>query len=255
MITVLTPTYNRAYTLTRLFESLMHQNGSFEWLIIDDGSSDETQKLVEGFQSNALFEIRYMYQENSGKHIAINTGTAAARGAYCLIVDSDDALMPNALEVIEAQIAPHLNHIGWCFRRAYFNGTIIGNSTDMPQMIVMHPMQASHYFQGDLAYIFRTDALRAHPFPMIQGERFVPELLIWNCIADEGSICYFPHIAPYLCEYLPDGYSANFKKNLRVNPKGFGLYYADRLRREKRLIERLKALIRLLQCTLYGWLK
>lgn len=255
MITVLTPTYNRAYTLTRLFESLMQQNGSFEWLIVDDGSTDDTQKLVEEFSPHATFDIRYIYQPNSGKHSAINTGAAAAHGEYCFIVDSDDALTPDAHEVIEAQIARHPDHVGWSFRRAFFNGRIIGNTSDMPQMIVMHPMQASHYFKGDLAYLFRTEALRANLFPQIAYERFVPELLIWNRIADQGSICYFPHIAPYLCEYLPDGYSANFKKNLRANPRGFGLYYADRLHREHKPIERIKALIRLIQCYLYRWLR
>ncbi len=255
MITVLTPTYNRAYTLTRLFESLMQQNCTFEWLIVDDGSTDETRSLIESFKLNTAFAIRYIHQPNSGKHIALNTGALAAHGEYCLIVDSDDALIPDALEVIEAQIAQYPSHIGWCFRRAYFNGRIIGNTSDMPQTIVMHPMQANHYFMGDLAYLFQTQALRDNPFPYIEGERFVPELLIWNRIADQGSIYYFPHITPYLCEYLPDGYSAGFKKNLRRNPKGFALYYADRLRRERKPIEQLKALIRLIQCYMYRWLR
>lgn len=101
MITIFTPTYNRAYTLPKLFESLQAQtSNNFEWLIVDDGSSDDTRELVEHFITKADFKITYIYQENQGKHVAINTALDKASNLYFFTVDSDDYLINNALELI-----------------------------------------------------------------------------------------------------------------------------------------------------------
>ncbi len=96
--TVFTPTFNRAYILPKLFKSLQKQGSlDFEWLIVDDGSSDDTQNLIASFQQEALFPVRYIHQKNQGKHVAINTGVANAKGAFFMTVDSDDQVMENAL--------------------------------------------------------------------------------------------------------------------------------------------------------------
>ena len=87
-----------------------------------------------------------------------------------------------------------------------------------------------------------------HPFPVIPGERFIPELYIWNRIGDEGEIIFFPGKIIYLCEYLPDGYTANFAANLRRNPQGFLLFYATQLHRERRWLDKAKCFVRCLQC-------
>lgn len=253
MITILTPTYNRAYTLERLYKSLLLQNLPFEWLVIDDGSTDATKDLIAAFKKDAPFSIRYFYQENSGKHVSINTGVYAAQGDFVFIVDSDDAitedaltLLQNAIELLNKTIA------GLCFRKVLLNGNMIGNTTLSADPIILSPTQAGNLFQGDLAYIFRTSALLSHPFPVIKGETFVPELLIWNRIADEGCILYYPTTAIYQCEYLADGYSANFKQNLRKNPKGFALFYRDQFFRERSIGQKVKCAIRYLQCFFYS---
>ena len=101
MITVFTPTYNRAYILPVLFDSLQKQSlKNFEWLIVDDGSTDKTAQVIKKFAQTALFEIRYIHQENQGKHVAINTGCQHAKGDLFFIVDSDDFLGNNAIEVL-----------------------------------------------------------------------------------------------------------------------------------------------------------
>jgi len=253
MITILTPTYNRAYTLERLYKSLLPQNVPFEWLIIDDGSTDATKEMIATFQANSPFSIRYVYQENRGKHVAINTGASEALGDFIFIVDSDDMLTDDALIYVQNAI-DSLNKtiMGVCFRKVLFNGNIIGNTLLSSEPIILSPTQAGSLFQGDLAYIFRTSALLAHPFPVIKGEKFVPELLIWNAIGDEGKIIFYPDKAIYLCEYLEDGYTVNFKRNLRRNPKGFSLFYRDQIFREKSLIRKAKCTVRYLQCLYYG---
>ncbi|WP_421340121.1 glycosyltransferase family 2 protein [Aeromonas veronii] len=254
----MTPTYNRAYVLPRLYDSLCQQTRrDFEWLVIDDGSTDGTAELIFDYRVKSDFLINYFYKENGGKHRAINEGVVHATGEWIIIVDSDDLLTGDAV----AKLYDVMNHIGsefvgMCFRRAKLSGHIIGISdTAWSKSMVMQPIMAGHILKGDLAYVFRTNVMRECPFPEFPGEKFVPELYIWNKIADIGKIVFYVDQVIYLCEYLPDGYTSNFKKNLRSNPCGFGLFYRDQVIRDTRLFGKVKACVRSLQCILYCWLK
>lgn len=258
MITIMTPTYNRAYVLPRLYDSLCQQTRQdFEWLVIDDGSTDGTAELIFDYRVKSDFSINYFYKENGGKHRAINEGVVHATGDWIIIVDSDDLLTGDAV----AKLYDVMNHIGsefvgMCFRRTTLSGHIIGISDPAwSKSIVMQPIMAGHVLKGDLAYVFRTNVMRECPFPEFPGEKFVPELYIWNKIADIGKIVFYVDQVIYLCEYLPDGYTSNFKKNLRSNPCGFGLFYRDQVIRDTRLFGKVKACVRSLQCILYCWLK
>ena len=258
MITIMTPTYNRAYVLSRLHKSLCQQKRrDFEWLVIEDGSTDGTAELIYDCRDKSDFEITYVYKENGGKHRAINEGVVHATGDWIIIVDSDDLLTGDAV----AKLYDVMNHIGsefvgMCFRKATLSGHMIGISgTVWSKSMVMQPIMAGHVLKGDLAYVFRTNVMRECPFPEFPGEKFVPELYIWNKIADIGKIVFYVDQVIYLCEYLPDGYTSNFKKNLRSNPCGFGLFYRDQVIRDTRLFGKVKACVRSLQCILYCWLK
>ncbi|WP_232297819.1 glycosyltransferase family A protein [Aeromonas veronii] len=254
----MTPTYNRAYVLPRLYDSLCQQTRQdFEWLVIDDGSTDGTAELIFDYRVKSDFSINYFYKENGGKHRAINEGVVHATGDWIIIVDSDDLLTGDAV----AKLYDVMNHIGsefvgMCFRKATLSGHMIGISgTVWSKSMVMQPIMAGHVLKGDLAYVFRTNVMRECPFPEFPGEKFVPELYIWNKIADIGKIVFYVDQVIYLCEYLPDGYTSNFKKNLRSNPCGFGLFYRDQVIRDTRLFGKVKACVRSLQCILYCWLK
>lgn len=256
MITVLTATYNRKHTLKRLFDSLCEQTDkSFEWLLIDDGSTDGTDEFVLGGLQSSEFATRYVRQENGGKHVAINTGARLAEGEWILILDSDDALTPEAISLLCGDIAVNDSPdiAGFCYRKAFFNGSFVGETGITEKLLSLHPTEAAAVFKGDLAYAFRTSILRRHPFPVINGEKFVPELYVWNQIGDEGQILYFADKAIYLCEYLPDGYSENFASNLRRNPRGFGLFYRAQFFREKSFLQRLKHAIRAMQCLYFSY--
>lgn len=255
MITVLTPTYNRKWTLERLYLSLSNQSlKDFEWVVVDDGSTDDTASLIMQYKRAASFDVRYYYQENAGKHIALNTGCAHSKGDYIFIVDSDDALDVKAIEIIIREIAENPGYVGYCFRKKTFCGQFLGVQI-VSDKLEMSPTAASHVFKSDLAYVFSKESMVANPFPKIDGEKFVPELFIWNRIADEGGILFFPDEWIYLCEYLPDGYSMNFSSNIMKNPKGFALYYWDQFRREFSPVNKSKALIRYLQCRILGVLR
>lgn len=256
MLTVVTATYNRAYTLPRLFESLQTQTElNFEWVVVDDGSTDETESLLKDFQVSASFSMKIVKQKNSGKHVAINSGVSVSSGDWIYFVDSDDALPADAVEVFLATLLSDKDSgtIGFCFRRADFSGEVVGRVLEgVPtNASIMTPTAAANFYNGDLAYIFKRTALVKHPFPIFEGEKFVPELLIWNRVSDEGTVKYFGNKTLYLCEYLPDGYSANFNANLRRNPLGFGYFYSKQIAREKTLSRKIKCAVRYAQCRLY----
>src|SRR5690606_10356273 len=104
---------------------------------------------------------------------------------------------------------------------------------------------------GDLAYIFRRDVMASLPFPVIEGEKFVPELYIWNQIGDRGDIRFYLDKAIYRCDYLPDGYSHNFRAQLKRHPRGFFLFYSSQIAREPGWWGKAKAATRAIQCSGY----
>lgn len=259
MITILTPTYNRSHTLTRLFESLKQQdNKSFEWLVVDDGSTDRTLVLLESFKMEIDFPIRIIHQDNSGKHVALNTGVLAAKGDWVFIVDSDDALTFDAISEILDKLKKFDDEkiAGICFRKADFTHCMVGSKIEFASNVMCcSPTEAGEALKGDLAYIFRKEIMLNNLFPVINSEKFLPELFIWNKIGDAGLIYFFVNKYIYLCEYLTDGYSANFYSCLKSNPKGFLIFYKAQISREVNLIKKLKCFIRVCQCYLFVFLK
>lgn len=262
MISVLTPTYNRAYILTRLYDSLLKQvTKEFEWVVIDDGSDDGTDNLIAEFQEQNVVKIIYVKQKNMGKPQALNSGVKHCSGEYILIVDSDDALTDDAIyrlnESIKISEKDQKEISGVCFRRAYFNNEIIGNKFNDTQnnTCYLHATDAGHYFNGDLAYCFKKSMMLKYPFPHFPDEKFVPELFIWNKISDQAPVKFHKSKAIYFSEYLDDGLSKNFHLQLKANPRGFGLYYKDQFRREANVIKKIKMLVRYFQCRIYGLLK
>lgn len=253
-ITIFTPTYNRAYTITQLYASLLNQQNinAFEWLVVDDGSTDNTKELIESFVLENKIVIRYFYQTNRGKQQAINLGVQKAKGCLFFIVDSDDYLTSNAVNTILSEwqrIETIEKFAGLCFRtKNYNNNNLIGKS--LPNKIVDSnsiDIIYKYRIEGDKAEIFRTDILKKYPFPSFKKEKFVPEAYIWNKIAEKYQLRFIDE-SIYMCDYLLDGYSKNFMKNLKSNPKGFRLYYSNLLRYKIVPINiKVKVLIRIIQ--------
>jgi glycosyltransferase involved in cell wall biosynthesis len=189
--TVFTPTYNRAHTLPRVFVSLQRQTfRDFEWLVVDDGSTDGTPLLVEQFQKDADFPIRYARQAvNSGKHVAFNRGVREATGELFLTLDSDDECVPEAL----ARLKFHWDTIP-VDRREQFSAVTSLCMDETGQVVGdRFPEDVLDSDSIELAYRFRvkgekwgfhkTSVLRAHPFPEAPDMKFVSESLIWFAIA------------------------------------------------------------------------
>lgn len=209
-VSVLTPTYQRAATLPRLYESLVAQTTrDFEWVVVDDGSTDGSEELLGSWQEVAEFPIDYWRQPNRGKHAAVNAAVRRARGELCAVMDSDDWYAPEALERMLAQwdaIPPG--------RRGEF-ASVEGLCADPEGMVIgdrfpadvfdsnAFEIWALHGVTGDKIGMYRRDLLAANPFPEDLGWHVRPAV-VWNRIAARYSSRFVNEVWGYK-EYLPEG--------------------------------------------------
>jgi len=208
-ISVFTPTFNRGYIIKNLYDSLLLQTyKEFEWLIIDDGSEDNTEKICNSFLNEGIVDIKYIKQKNGGKHRALNNAVRNAQGELFFVVDSDDQLTGNALERIAYYYhkIKDDDSIGGIFGvKALFSGKLPGDKLPFSQLKCSNlDFRYKMNIKGDMAEIFKTDILRKFPFPEYENERFCPEALVWNRIAQHYKLFIFNEII-YLCDYLDDG--------------------------------------------------
>lgn len=190
LLTIFTPTYNRAHTLHRVFDSLRTQTlRDLEWLVIDDGSTDGTGELVAGWMRAADFPIRYLRQDHAGKHVAYNRALIEARGQFFSPLDSDDALVPDALaklinlwhSIPEGERHVFYSADGLCCDQ---NGKTIGDLYPAdPFDADLREMNYVYRVRGEKWGIGLTAVLRRFPFPEIPGVHFVPEGIVWLEIA------------------------------------------------------------------------
>jgi len=182
--TILTPTYNRARFLGGVYESLRAQTfQDFEWVVVDDGSTDGTCDLVSSWKSR--LPIRYVWKPNGGMHTAINLGVQMARGQFTAKLDSDDSLLPHALERVDyhwRQIEDQKRFaivVALCLRE---DGTVVGGRLPRDRVDVFSVGQLAALTDGGQWGTARTDVLRKFPFPIWKNERYVTESLVWNRI-------------------------------------------------------------------------
>jgi glycosyltransferase involved in cell wall biosynthesis len=248
MITIFTPTYNRANTLPRTYESLLIQsNKDFEWLIVDDGSTDNTESLVKNWVRDGKITIRYYKQNNSGKYIAFNTALNLAKGEYFFTVDSDDWLPQDSLENI-ATVFPNLkvaNCCGIIALKSYGDGNIIGKQ--LPDNIEYS--NAYHLsligYGGERSLIFKTSIIKKFPFPVVENEKFVTESVVYDNVEKEH-VYYILNKSLTICEYQSDGLSANVYRTMYNNPTGYKIYYKQRIDMAESFGERVGYVLRYL---------
>lgn len=233
-ITILTPTYNRASLLPRLFDSLLRQtNKDFEWIVVDDGSTDDTREVVANLKEKCggAFPMGYVYKANGGKHMAINIGAERARGELLFIADSDDLLTDDALETVANSwhdISDDKSFAGIAgLDIAMDTREVIGSG--LPQEHIdcnAIDIRYRHHVTGDMKEVFRTEVLREFPFPEFAGERFCPEQLVWFRMAWRYRLRYI-NKPIYIADYQPDGITAGITRARMRNPSASMLTYAE----------------------------
>lgn len=227
--TVFTPTYNRGYIIEKLYNSLKNQTyKNFEWVVVDDGSSDNTEKLFEKWCKEELsFKINYIKVSNGGKQRAINKGLDVAKGKMFFIVDSDDSLSENAIERLnyyEKTIKDYDDFAGISGLKGYDKENAIGSRNEAEYIDTISQQREKFNLLGDKAECYYTDLLKRYRFPEVSGEKFVTECIVWDRISFAGyKIRWFNEII-YFADYLEDGYTNEGTSLFEKNPIGFLLY-------------------------------
>lgn len=247
MITVFTPIYNRGYIIHKLYESLCRQSFTdFEWIVVDDGSTDNTKALIQSFIAEEKINLRYFYQQNAGKHIAINRGVQEAHGDLFFIVDSDDYLTDDALEKMSfyyEQIKEDPRFVGVSGVRATPDGKRIGGELDFHvKDCNILDFGFKYEYTGDMSEAYKTSIMRKFPFPEIPDERFCGESLIWNRIAQVGVLRYTAE-KWYIGEYREDGLTASITKVRMKSPKYAMLLYSEQSKYNIPLKHKIKSII------------
>lgn len=232
-LTVFTPTFNRAYTLNKCYESLKRQtNKEFVWLIIDDGSTDNTKELVDKWIKEDKVEIRYHYQKNQGMHGAHNTAYELIDTEINTCIDSDDYMTDDAVEKIINfwNKNRHKELGGFVALDAYTNGEIIG--TKLPNGI-----NETRYFdiynilgvKGDKKFIYRSDLTKLYPYPIFKGEKYVSLAYKYAKLDNNCKLGLMNEVV-CIVEYMQDGSSLNMLKQYRRNPKGFSFIRIENMK-------------------------
>lgn len=227
MITIFTPTYNRKKLLHRAFLSLNKQtDNNFIWMIVDDGSNDDTDSMVKEFQKEAKFKIVYYYKENGGKHTAHNLAVSKCETTYMMILDSDDVLSDKAIEILNEKIKVISKNetiagiIGNQFELR--TGRTIGNSIPDIKYASGIELYQKYGFKGDTLRLYKTKVLKEYLFPIFETEKFMPENVVFDKIDTKYKMLIIKEKL-YFTEYQEDGISNKINEIRVKNYHGYSL--------------------------------
>ena len=250
---IITPTFNRAHILHRVFLSLKNQSfdyDEFEWIVVDDGSTDETELKIREYIGLGLFSIKYLKQGNKGKHVAVNYALDFIKGDLVIIADSDDEFVPSTLDVFYRHWSDYgsestcgikcivKNQNNFIFQKGFKNPKIV-KFDEYQEIEKNHP--------GEGWFCIRSDIMKAHKFPVFEGEKFLPESLVWNKILKHYSLIICPDVLRIYYQNEPDNLSNSpFGRKSYINsPNGYIAYLVNKYEMEKSSFSRLKVCVNL----------
>lgn len=250
-LTIFTPTYNRVHTINRTYESILRQDPQFlplvEWLIVDDGSFDTTETIVEKWRNEKLpFTLRYIKQQNGGKHTAFNRAIQEANGEYFFTVDSDDWLADNCVNNIfdkSTIISNEEDLCGFIALKCLPNNELIGKRfPDNYPNSTVYDLFLSGY-GGERSLVFKTKIIKEYPFPVVPGEKFIGECVVYDRLDKKYKYLVSNDVLT-VCEYQEDGLTKNLFKIMMNNAVGYKIYYAQRIDMAHSMVNRLRYAIR-----------
>ena len=229
-LTIFTPTYNRKYIIPQLYNSLCEQScKDFIWLIVDDGSTDGTEELVHSWMAEKRIEIKYHYQKNGGKTRAHNKGVKLCDTELFVCVDSDDYL--SSPSVVQDNLDYWKKNI--VLARSFQTSGMVsyskmlsgpqGHFPDNLQMATLSELNDSGYC-GETTLVFKTEILKNHLFPEMDGEKYVTESFLYDQLDEKYKMIVFPYFSQ-TCKYQPDGITYNAWDVLFKNPKSYRMFY------------------------------
>ena len=235
-ISVLTPTYNRANLLGRLHQSLITNSKYYvdiEWLIMDDGSTDNTKEIISRYKEANIIDIDYYYQENQGKMTAINNLVGKAKGDLIIECDSDDYFTEDAFQIINEEYEKNKNNktsYAMCFLKYDTNGNNMGNNFTKEET-TMFDLYFKEAECGEKALVFFTNIRKKYKHKLEHGEKFVTEARMYHEMdLNYNMLCINKCIM--ICEYQQEGYSKNISKQFKENPYGYYEYFKEILERD-----------------------
>lgn len=262
LFTIFTPTFNRAHTLPIVFDSLIKQKYfDFEWLIVDDGSTDNTEELISEWQKRSSeFSIRYYKVKNGGKPRAINFGVKEAHGDYFWILDSDDCLTGDAVEKMKMWVEDIRNDerfAGVGAARGYSKEEYIKGrppKTCSKGYVDATNLERSEYdLDADMTEAYKTAILLKYPMAEWPGENFAPEQIALNEMALDGYKIRWHKDIIYICKYLEDGLTKNSFSLEKNNPMGYAMMYNHKLKYPKLgMKDKFKAACQHIALSIYG---
>ena len=224
LLSIVTATYNRAMLLKNCFHSLQRQtNRNFEWVVVDDGSRDDTRLLVDSFREESPeMSITYVYQENGGKHTALNASHPYLHGDNVLLLDSDDTLVDTAVNDVYEAWLPYMD-------RPEIGAVVLlkGKTPESPIAYAETEKAPVDLFKckriclagSDCCEVLRAELFRRYPFPVFPGEKFISEGVLWKQVNLEHRYVYVNKIV-YLCDYLADGLTRSGRAMRVKSPLG-----------------------------------
>ena len=257
-ISVLTPTYNRANLLGKLYESLIKNSKydiEIEWLIMDDGSTDDTKIIIKKFIVENKIEIKYFEQENQGKMASINKLVEKATGDLIVDCDSDDYFTEDAFKIINEEYKNYKNEkdiYGLCFLKYDQDGKNMGNNFKNKKT-TMFDLYFKEGETGEKAIVFFSSIRKQYKHELEHNERFVTEARMYHKMDEKYKmICINKPIM--ICEYQKEGYTQNILKQFKENPYGYYEYFKEILQKEMKGVTFNKRLYAIKHYILFSYL-
>ena len=240
-LSILTATYNRAKFLGYLYKSILKNieksNLKAEWIIINDGSTDNTEEVIEKFVLENKIEIKYLFQENSGKMSAINRGMEEVTGELVVDCDSDDFFANNAFKVIEQNASKLLDNeriYALCFLKQDLLGNVSGKKFTTDYMkSTMFDLYFKQNIQGEKILVFNTKIRKKFKHELEENEKFITEARMYHKM-DENHKILCVNEAIEIGDYKEDGYTKNIIKTFKTNPNGYYNYFKEILQKDMR---------------------
>ncbi|MGJ1433087.1 glycosyltransferase family A protein [Sphingobacterium spiritivorum] len=223
ILSIITPTFNRAYRIPQIYACLQNNPRSqFEWIIVDDGSVDNTTDLVVGWLAEDKINIKYIKQQNKGKTAALVTGFASGlRGTYSLVLDSDDVLVSGFLKILQQDLISVSNdEIGLVYLKSDLEGNIIGSQFHINTGSYIDVYFGPQKTDGDKLFVIKTPIYKNSLVPPFDSEKLIPEGVFYLNMSLYGSLI-FKNKVLYAGDYLEDGLSHNVLKLAADNIQGF----------------------------------